>query len=260
VKVTGSVKAVGGTARASRKAVSRAPSPSYNAARDQFIEVARPCVLLARPASASNVVRKRPGQTLPGQRPGFECGEGLSRDTLESDDSTSPRCACNVPSAVPQGEPGGWRESVAMASRHDVPSSGNWVRLSAAQQVGGRHAITLARGTAKARTSFGAEPRRSDSERWAHQTPIPFTRRNAPADGAVAGAARLAEVVPGSFLPVGRHYETNLEPERPLRSGTCHNDHPVSASGKGPLEVVASAPRRTPRDQSTGSKPHEAPA
>jgi hypothetical protein len=102
--------------------------------------------------------------------------------------------------------------------RHTLPTSGNWVRLSARQQ----HEVTSRAASARRHrleaqhsgrepfepplTLGGSEPRLSASRRWAHQTgsDLPFVRGGGAAvHGPQTGAAALVdETIPGSFLPL----------------------------------------------------------
>ena len=106
---------------------------------------------------------------------------------------------------------------VALPSRHALPRQGNWVRLAsdkqqaaaaggAAARAAGGWRLAAGDGTGRPRGTFGHEARRSASQRWSHQTPLPFTKRAAAADGPeapdVPGAAALARALPGSFLPL----------------------------------------------------------
>ena len=92
-------------------------------------------------------------------------------------------------------------------SRHCLPTSGNWVRLSGGQQ----HEVTKARASARRRAaaasafpSFGAEPRLSTSRTWAHQTNSQRLGAAAAAGGTCGGDGGGAGPAarPGSFLPL----------------------------------------------------------
>ena len=108
-----------------------------------------------------------------------------------------------------------------LASRHTLPTSGNWVRLSAAEQhevtskaARARRAGLEARAAAcepPPPAAFGSEPRLSASRRWAHQanSDVPFTRgRGGSAHGSggtTVGAKpgrNPGPNAPGSFLPL----------------------------------------------------------
>ena len=109
----------------------------------------------------------------------------------------------------------------AMPSHHSLPSDGNWVRLSAAQQapsIGAAPAARAATAAARARRApgcgtlprtgtFGSEPRMSSSQRWTHQTDLPFTKKSggggaADDDDADGGGGGGDAPPPNSFLPL----------------------------------------------------------
>ena len=110
----------------------------------------------------------------------------------------------------------------AMPSHHSLPSDGNWVRLSSAQQHRAsaprppRAATAAARarrapgcGTLPRTGTFGSEPRLSSSQRWTHQTDLPFTKKSGGGGGAAAdddadggGGGGGGAPPPNSFLPL----------------------------------------------------------
>lgn len=101
------------------------------------------------------------------------------------------------------GGPGDWARAPRgdLPSRHDLPSQGNWVRLSATHQVPASLPARAARRPS-AHTTFGSEQRCSSAScRWSYQTALPFTKRSA---GGAAAGARAKDVPPaaGSFLPL----------------------------------------------------------
>lgn len=107
----------------------------------------------------------------------------------------------------------------SLRSRHVLPTSGNWVRMAAAQQEGGKaRRVSIATPPAGTDGTFGCEPRLSASRRWAHQTELPFTRRQATEDV-------LDAPTPGSFLPLRMHASKLETRTRPCRSrdavGVC---------------------------------------
>ena len=171
-------------------------------------------------------------------------------------------------------EAGNWRGTAwcggaapPLQSRHTLPHSGNWVRLSARQQ----HAAQPRKPwPAKAEPeecgTFGREPRQSASRRWAHQTEagLPFTRRGPPgahaaaydaaAYDAAAGTRSAEADLPGSFLPLQmfaskltvrpsardpRRYDLRrCGQPRAAPAGGCA-DGPCAGKGAGQCGVVA---------------------
>lgn len=178
--------------------------------------VVRPCVLHATQASQAAVAHARLASAAAQRRARVE--HFPSQGQPSGDEGT------------PEGE-GGWRVvepcawpgalSRALPSRHDLPENGNWVRLSAAQQV---PTSLPARAVTQPSThsTFGSEPRLSSaSRRWSYQTSLPFTKRGPVAAGIVAGKPVPGTAPAGSFLPL-----------RLAAAGdACHHGAQVSAQG-----------------------------
>jgi hypothetical protein len=103
----------------------------------------------------------------------------------------------------PVCEPRAWHGPLrgALPSQHNLPECGNWVRMSAAQQVpASRPARPAARPSVH--STFGSEPRLSSAScRWSYQTALPFTRRG-PIPEAVEAGIGSGAVPAGSFLPL----------------------------------------------------------
>jgi len=173
-----------------------------------FVNVARPCILNQRPHSARRLSRS----TTP----------AASAAPIALEEDAAANAAANEVAAQAAGWAmrfaGGGTAMPSLRSRHDLPTEGNWVRLSAQQQ----HAVTREAATERRRAAaglgsaqvgacnFGSEPRLSTSRRWAHQT----TSGRA-TSGARCAAAQVREegAAPGSFLPL-KACASVLQPRR----------------------------------------------
>lgn len=159
------------------------------------VSVVRPCVIhVPRPSEAATAqtrlalaaAERRARRERPGER---------QSDLDEGE-----------PDAWTIGEPGAWHGALrgALPSRHDLPEQGNWVRLSAAQQVPASLPARAAHRPS-VHSTFGSEPRLSSaSRRWSYQTALPFTKRGAvPARAGGAEGRPVPGTAPaGSFLPL----------------------------------------------------------
>ena len=93
-----------------------------------------------------------------------------------------------------------------LRSTHDLPTAGNWVRLSVEQQYELRRRAETERRRAAEEvsrgqvTTFTSEPRLSASRRWPHQGAQTSSGRGLGAAGPLGAAA--APNRPGSFLPL----------------------------------------------------------
>lgn len=130
----------------------------------------------------------------------------------------------------------------ALPSRHNLPEQGNWVRLSAAQQVPASLPARAAHRPS-AHTTFGSEPRLSSaSRRWSYQTALPFTRRGAAPEDAskvphAAGSflpLRLA--APGDATSAGQRRASGAAP------GAARGAAIASRRGRGPASARRAAP------------------
>ena len=164
-----------------RRTVQRPPlstvasTVSHGAGEGYLEPLARPCTLQPRTHEMTAALgHAAPAEASEGEAAGVD--EGSLHEAVD---------ALGVDEGVLTAR-GGARDVLrrlcgpsAMHSRHTLPSSGNWVRLSAAQQhcvrvdaqlARRRAAEGAARGAAGGIHSFGSEPRLSGSRTWAHQT------------------------------------------------------------------------------------------
>lgn len=203
--------AIATTARlARRRPASAAAAPASRhgsvSARDQPADafmhaLAVQCVLNPHPASIASTELR---------------GDALDRAASPTSPSQSDGAGLDAPAAATaaaaavaaSGIVCGGPSMPPLRSQHHLPVTGNWVRLSAAQQHDVRRGIETARRRAAAGfQSFGNEARTSASQRWAHQTPAGRCVSTAGAGvggvGSVAARAKRCERdAPGSFLPL----------------------------------------------------------
>ena len=218
-------------------------APKVQPKEEDFLEtLARPCVLLPRRGS-------RGGGAGGGADGGGGGGaDGSSSGSLSGDDPSRAEAATVLPEDW-AGESEDTFEEAARAVRfvcggggvpplhstHTLPTAGNWVRLSMAQQhvvtrkaeTARRHAAAAASCATAGTQSFGTQARLSASRRWAHQTP---SGRCAGSSGGLArtNAAPGGEggATPGSFLPL-KAFVSRMEPQpRAPRPGSLRQvDH-----------------------------------
>jgi len=205
----------------SRSSSARTRSPAVPPA-DDYIQLACQCPLQARNRSAASLASAERAQ--------------VAQARVQARNSEMRKPATHSASARRFSAP------QALPSRHDFPSTGNWIRLSAAQQVRPGQMSARRETSAAPRGTFGAQPRHSPSNRWSYQTALPFTRKQ------VGASETDISATPGSFL--------SLQPCLPKshrapssESGHAHlyaaGSSTVAPSRPGVSPRVSSATRRT---------------
>ena len=174
---------------------------------EAFIPLSRPCVLHG--GVGGGATPSSPGGSTAVSRPTTRVTRTFAGDDDEEQyggsaefaaDKSAAAVAARATARIVSGS------APPLRSTHDLPTAGNWVRLSVEQQYELRRRAETERRRAAEEvsrgqvTTFTSEPRLSASRRWPHQGAQTSSGRGLGAAGPLGAAA--APNRPGSFLPL----------------------------------------------------------